>query len=162
MVQLGIWRSMDKSVFPLHSPSSLMVCWLLLVHSGHIYFMHTLSLIHEWKWFHYILFLLFLFSFLFSFRTLYCYPPKKYLKTRHPGKPNHAWKSYFQGSLTSHGGWSSGPDSRPSRWVSVRRIPGWNPCISTGTGLKRTDHSGVTWVKYYPPTSACLVRKILR
>jgi hypothetical protein len=24
------------------------------------------------------------------------------------------------------------------------------PCISTGTGLKRTDHSGVTWVKYYP------------
>jgi hypothetical protein len=164
MVQLGIWSSMDKSVFPLHPPSSLYGV-LIAVDSlwPYVYLMHTLSFIHEWKWFHYIRFLLFPFSFLFSFRTLYCYPPKKYLKTRHPGKPTIAWKSYFQGSLlTSHGGQVvvQTPD-HPDEWVFGEYQAG---TLVYQLVLVSKEPTILVWPesKYYPPTSACLVRKNLR
>jgi hypothetical protein len=112
MVQLGIWRSMDKSVFPLHPPSSLMVCSLLLVYSGHMYLMHMIPL-HTLPTFP--------FSFLFSFRTLYCYPPKKYLKTRHPGKPTMHESHIFKDPSHLMGGEVvvQTPD-HPDEWVFAK------------------------------------------
>jgi hypothetical protein len=93
------------------------------------------------------------FSFFFSFffQNSVLLSPQKVSENQTSRQTNHCMKVIFS-RIPPHISWgsSSGPDSRPSRRVSVRRIPGWNPCISTGTGLKRTDHSGVTWVKILP------------
>jgi hypothetical protein len=129
MVQLGFWRLMDKECV---SPPPTIIPHSVLIAVGslwpYIYLMHSLVLVHTWvKMIPLHTLPAFPFPFLFSFRTLYCYPPKKYLKTRHPGKPTMHESHIFKDP--SHlMGWSSGSDSRPSRRVSVRWIPGWNPC----------------------------------